>query len=119
LTLPAGAREAVEAWLAVRGHEPGPLFTSLHQGGRPDGRLTGDAVYKIVRGLGRAAGLDRAVRPHGIRHASITEVAKRTNGNAVASQEFGRHRNPATTARYIDAFEDTFGKAAGLSNLAE
>jgi hypothetical protein len=32
----------------------------------------------------------------------------------VATQRFGRHKSPATTARYIDEFEDTFGKMAGL-----
>lgn len=113
LTLPAGAKDALVAWLVVRGREPGPLFRSLHLG-RPGDRLTDSAVFKIVRALGVGAGLDRPTRPHGIRHASITECSRRTNGNAVATQRFGRHRSSQTTARYIDEHEDTFGKVAAI-----
>lgn len=113
LTLPDGAKGALVAWLDVRGREPGPVFVSLHTG-KLGGRLDGSSVFRIVQGLGVDAGLERATRPHAIRHASITEVAKRTNGNLPQTQKFGRHTNPATTSKYIDEFDDTFGKMANL-----
>jgi hypothetical protein len=49
LTLPGPTAEALAAWLAFRGEEPGPLFTRLDPGGR--GRLTAASVYQIVRQL--------------------------------------------------------------------
>ncbi len=118
LTLPRGVRPALEAWLAVRGKSAGPLFVNLHRGGRPGGRLSGTAAWKIVRELGTRAGLATPTRPHGIRHASISECSRKNNGNALHTMKFARHKSPATTARYIDEFEDTFGSMAGLVDAA-
>src|SRR5262249_20138524 len=47
LTLPGPTQEALAAWLAVRGSQPGPLFTSCDRAGKGSGRLTGAAVYTI------------------------------------------------------------------------
>src|SRR5262249_58068958 len=79
LTLPGPTREALAAWLAVRGSQPGPLFTSYDRAGKGSGRLTGSAVYTIVRRLGAQAGLGQ-VRPHGLRHAAITAALDLTGG---------------------------------------
>src|SRR5262249_37287337 len=92
LTLPGPTRGALAAWLAARGSEPGPLFTSCDRAGKGSGRLTGAAVYTIVRRLGNKAGLG-AVRPHGLRHAAITEALDLTNGDGRAVQRFSRHRD--------------------------
>lgn len=113
LTIPRGDREALEVWLVARGRERGPLFTSLHRGCLGQ-RLTPDGLHDIIGRIGVAAGLDRPARPHGIRHASITECARRANGNSIATQRFGRHANAATTSRYIDEYEDTFGRLAEM-----
>lgn len=117
LTLPEGARVALAAWLEVRGLEPGPLFLGFGPG-RSGGRLTDSAVYRLVRDLGREAGLARPVRPHAIRHAAITECSARSNGNAPATKRFGRHASTATTDRYIDEFEDVFGQMAAIVDRA-
>src|SRR5262249_32807407 len=76
LSLPGPTHEALAAWVQVRGQAPGPLFTSCDRAGKGDGRLTGGAVYAVVRGLGQRAGL--VARPHGLRHAAITEALDRT-----------------------------------------
>ena len=64
LTMPATSREAVAAWLTTRGKEKCPLFLSLSMNNRR-GRLCTRGVYRIIRDLGAAAGVQ--VRPHGIR----------------------------------------------------
>jgi integrase/recombinase XerC len=114
--------EALGRWLEVR---PRPrdgraLFTNLIPG-RPT-RLTGSAVYEIVRGLGRDAlpkGSRRRVRPHGIRHTAITEAVRRAKDVGLAREEvqkFSRHRDFRMVARYLDAHDQAqrrLGAAVG------
>ena len=72
LTLPQPTVEALRAWLEVRGNNTGPLFTNFDRAGKGK-RLTGTAVYQIVRKLGQTLGIK--TRPHGIRHSSISACA--------------------------------------------
>ena len=45
-----GSSLALADWLAVRGDEPGPLFTAIGKGGRvSQGRLSGQAVHVMLR----------------------------------------------------------------------
>jgi integrase/recombinase XerC len=71
LELPAETAAALAAWLAFRGEGPGALFVELSRGGGR-ARLAANGLYYVVRRLGEEIGL--AVRPHGLRHASITAV---------------------------------------------
>lgn len=105
------AKAALEAWLAIRGAVPGPLFIALdekHHGHR----LTGNAVYDIVRQLGEEVGAH--ARPHGLRHTAITSVLDKTNGNVRVAQQFSRHRDVKTLMIYDDARRDEAGKASEL-----
>jgi integrase/recombinase XerC len=108
LALPGPTREALAAWLAFRGDGPGPLFVRLDRGGT--GRLTGGAVYALVRQLGERAGLK--ARPHGLRHAAITRVLDLTGGNVREAQQFSRHQSVATVLKYDDARRDRAGELA-------
>lgn len=121
LTLPGPTRRAVEAWLAFRGREPGPLFVRLDPGApvrpvAPGGRqqqlqrMTGAAVYKIVRSLGERAGV--RARPHGLRHAAITEALELTGGDVRAVQRFSRHKDVRVVQRYDDNRQDVGGDVA-------
>jgi integrase/recombinase XerC len=107
---------ALGAWIAQRGTEPGPLFLGV--GGPNKGhRLCGDSIWRVVRKLGKLAGssvrLDGRIRPHGVRHATITAVLNE-GGSLVEAQAFAGHSNPATTTRYDDARHKRAKKAAGL-----
>lgn len=109
LTLPTPTLEALRAWVAVRGTEPGPLFANLDRAKKGQ-RLTGTSVHRIVRLLGQAVGLP--TRPHGLRHAGITEALERTGGNLRAAARFSRHRDWRTLAIYDDNREDVAGQVA-------
>jgi integrase/recombinase XerC len=59
-------------------------------------------VWYALQALSREAGLDRMIRPHGIRHASITRALDLTDGNVRDVQKFSRHASVITTMRYDD-----------------
>jgi integrase/recombinase XerC len=110
LTLPGPTRAALSAWLADRGTEAGPLFHRLDRGGWGKGRLTGSAVYNVVRQLGAAASV--RARPHGLRHAAITAALDATNGDVRAVRRFSRHRDVRVLQRYDDNRQDLAGGVA-------
>jgi integrase/recombinase XerC len=100
LTLPAPTRAALEAWLEARGVAPGPLFD-----------LTSDGVAHVIRTVGAHAGLDRRLRPHGLRHAAIT-AALDSGSDIREVRKFSRHAKLETVIQYDDARDDTAGKIA-------
>ncbi len=71
LELPAPTAAAIVAWVARRGTRPGPLFVELTRRGERR-RLAAGGLYFVVRRLGEELGV--RVRPHGLRHTSITSV---------------------------------------------
>jgi integrase/recombinase XerC len=109
VSLPPATAGALRAWLAARGAGPGPLFVALDRAHR-DHRLTGQAVYGVVRGLGERAGL--RARPHGLRHAAITRALDLTGGDVRAVQRFSRHRDVRVLQRYDDCRRDLAGAVA-------
>lgn len=111
ISLPAPAREALDAWLAVRGSTPGPLFIALDDLNRGH-RLTGTSIYQIVRAVGTAVGV--VARPHGLRHTGITTALDKTNGNVREVQKFSRHRDINTLLKYDDARTNKAGEIAEL-----
>lgn len=115
LTIPEPTHRRLAAWLERRGDAPGPLFRNMDPAGKGkdgdrDGRLTGTSLYRIVRDLGQAAGV--RARPHGLRHAAITDALDATNGNVRAVQQFSRHRDVRVLTRYDDNREDLGGVIA-------
>ena len=111
LTLPDPTRTALEAWLAVRGSEPGPLFVNFDRAGKGEG-LTGRSIARLVHALGEAVGL--VVRPHGLRHAAITEALDLMGGDFRKVQRFSRHKDPRVLNRYDDNRADLGGEVARL-----
>ena len=104
------AAESALHWIASRGRDPGPLFTSMHRGAGDLARLGETAINQIVIRRAIKAGFvdarlpnGRPITPHGIRHTALTEVVK-AHG-LVVGQAFGRHSTPAMTQRYNDEKE--------------
>jgi integrase/recombinase XerD len=64
-----GARDALHAWLRVRGREPGPLLLPVDRRGRVlSRRLTEQTVYDRLRYLAQRAGVP-AFSPHDCRRS--------------------------------------------------
>jgi integrase/recombinase XerC len=116
MTVPRPTPEVIRAWLAVRGPGPGPLFHRLNlaAGDGPPSRLNGESVRRIVRGLGRRAGLARDVRPHGLRHLAIPTALDLTGGDVRTVQRFSRHKKLDVLMVYDDRRKDAGGSVARL-----
>jgi integrase/recombinase XerC len=78
---------AISKWLAGRSDYllSDPLFTSLDNRS-PGHRLDGSSIYRLVRKFSEAAGIDKIVSPHRIRHSAITTYLDVSDGNLRAAQ---------------------------------
>jgi integrase/recombinase XerC len=115
IDLTDGAIRAVGEWLAWRDgvKDDDPLFISLsrHQYGH---RLDGSSVYRLVRKFSEAAGIEKVVSPHRIRHSAITAYLDASDGNIRAAQALSRHSNLNTLTRYDDNRQRQQQKASDL-----
>jgi integrase/recombinase XerC len=111
LSLPDETRDAIKSWLSVRGSEPGPLMIALDP--RAYGkRLRGDGAALVIGKMGE--GIGARVRPHGLRHAAITEALNATDGNLRLVQKYSRHRSLDMLLVYDDARGDFGGQVARM-----
>jgi integrase/recombinase XerC len=114
MTLPDTTKASLSAWLEVRGTEPGPLFLNLDRASssHANRRLSPTSVNRILGELGERLGFE--LRPHGLRHAAITQALELTNGNYRAVARFSRHRDIRVLNVYDDNREDLGGSVARL-----
>lgn len=103
LELPQETLEALAVWLAMRGPEDGPLFTSYSHAQRGKG-LSDGGLYWLVRQVSTAAGARTS--PHGLRHSAITD-ALRMGHSPVDVQRFSRHASLNTLQIYYDQVKGT------------
>jgi len=94
-----GAARYLADWLALRGDEPGPLFTAINRGDRiVPGGLTTEALYRVMRRRAASAG----VPPLGWHDARRTYAGNLLDAGvdlAMVQRVLG-HASPATTAGY-------------------
>ena len=95
---------ALDAWLAERGPQPGPVFVNTR--GR---RLGVRSIYTIVRRSARAAGITRPVSPHTLRHTFATHLLDR-GADLRMIQELLGHSRLSTTQRYTHVASDQLMK---------
>lgn len=103
--LPEGAARRVEAWLALRGDEPGPLF--LRKRGSRHSPNTVGAIVAEVRDL---AGVDRFT-PHDLRRSYGTHHLAEGTDLALLKDMMG-HTDIRTTAIYDRRGEGAQAEAA-------
>ncbi len=63
--------------------------------------MTASYVRRLFFGLGRAAGIDKRVHPHGLRHTHASELRAEGIDIGIISKQLG-HRSISTTAHYLD-----------------
>ena len=77
-------------------------------------RLTGTALYQLVRKTAKAAGITKVLSPHRIRHSGITAALEATNGDVRKVQKFSRHADLNTLMIYDDNRRDVQGEITDL-----
>lgn len=114
--LPAGAQQALQAWLGLRGHEPGPLFVAVTRGGQIGCRpLSTQAVAEALARRARRAGIDR-VRPHDLRRTHIGDLLDLGADLSVVSRMVG-HADVSTTGTYDRRPDAAKRRAASLLHV--
>ena len=97
------ASTVVEQWLAKRAElgigRSAPLLCQITKGklGKP---LQGSYVRHLLKRLGKRAGIEKRVHPHGLRHSFASSLAD-AGVNPHHIQQLLGHSNLATTSRYI------------------
>jgi site-specific recombinase XerD len=103
------ADDALALWLQLRRPMgPGPLFCT-----RAGGPIWPQQVRATLARLAARAQIDKAVRPHGLRHTLAVELLHAGEDMAMISKVLG-HSSIATTARYLDHLTNS----AALARLA-
>jgi integrase len=111
-----GSRDALDAWLLVRGEEPGPLFLPVNKGGRViRRRMTDGAVAKLVRRMAPLARI-ATFSPHDMRRSFISDLLD--GGVDLATvQQLAGHASPTTTSGYDRRGERAKKRAAELLHV--
>jgi site-specific recombinase XerD len=95
-----GAIEYVQQWLEVRQrwnvNGCHPIFCS-----RSGQRLGEGYIRRLFPSLGRMAGIQKRVHPHGLRHTHAAQLREEGVDVGIISKQLG-HVSIATTARYLD-----------------
>lgn len=94
---------AIQDWLKLRGKckRTEPLFCTLDRVTKGH-RLSGNALYNLVRDTGEHAGVYKIMSPHRVRHSAITAALDATNGDTRRVQKLSRHADLNTLTRYDD-----------------
>jgi len=120
--VPGGSRQALDAWLAVRGDAAGPLLHPVTKVGEKGKggviqrrRMTGGAVAQLVARLAEQAKVS-SFSPHDMRRTFIGDMLD-AGADIATVQGMAGHASPATTSRYDRRGDRAKAKAAGLLHV--
>ncbi len=111
-----GTKEALEAWLTVRGAVSGPLFVRIGKGERlTRERLTDQAVWHVLQQRRRQAKV-KAFSPHDLRRTFISTLWD-AGADGVTIQRLAGHANIQTSAKYDRRGEEAKKRAAQMVHV--
>ena len=111
-------KTSMDAWLVIRGSEPGPIFPVLIEGDQMIMRhMATNALWKMLGKRGKDAGLEH-FEPHDFRRTFISNLIDANVDIATVAELVG-HANVAITAGYDRRGEKRKADAAGLIHLPE
>ena len=94
-----GSKAALDAWIEVRGNEPGPLLTRVvRNGGATLEGITAQSVYKALERRAKRAGVANFA-PHDLRRTFAGDALD-SGADLVTVQALMGHADPRTTAKY-------------------
>lgn len=108
--LPRGLPSVLEAWLQVRGVEPGPLLNPVRGRHVDAGRLTAQSVYDSVRRVFRRTDVE-PFSPHDCRRTLIANLLDAGIDIVTVAKTVG-HAQVTTTARYDRRGDRTLREAS-------
>lgn len=107
-----GSKDALQAWLKVRGGRSGPLFLPIDRGSIENRRMTPEAIYLMLRRRAEQAGI-RRFSPHDLRRSIAGDLLD-AGVDIVTVQRMLGHANVGTTAAYDRRGTDAQRRAAEL-----
>ncbi len=115
--LPSNVSLLLQAWLELRGAEPGPLFPVVDPSGRRwvERPMSEANLYALVAKWADLAGLG-PVKPHDLRRTYGTALFNAGHDLGLV-QKLMRHKRPETTGRYDMRGEAELGRAAQTLNI--
>ncbi len=112
-----GAKQALDAWLTLRGTAPGPLFWPADGRGRPlvNRRMTDQSILMLLQRRAAQARVP-VFTPHDLRRSFISDLLD-SGADMVTVQKLAGHANVQTTAQYDRRGEQTKRRAAELLHV--
>jgi site-specific recombinase XerD len=113
-----GSKDALEAWLTVRGDEAGPLFWPADGRGRKlvNRRMSDQAVRLMLMRRAKQARISQHFSPHDLRRTFVSDLLEAGADMSVV-QGMAGHSSIDTTARYDRRGEEAKRRAAELLHV--
>jgi len=105
--LDPGGAAVVATWLATRERERIPAASPLFCGHAGRGQaITAGYARNLIKAIARAAGVDKRVHAHGLRHTHASQIREEGVDIGIISRQLG-HASIDVTARYLDHIAPT------------